>query len=135
MTIRSLRNIPWSTNTTTQPVTSTTPTGRRASASPSRDHMRESVIVSGPERSAAGLGRDHLDRVSDGADLVRIVVAELDAEGVLQLEHDVDEPGRVHLEILEDAGLEARIRQRFLVLGERLDDLDHPIHDVVAHGK
>jgi hypothetical protein len=46
------------------------------------------------------LGGDHPNRVADGVHLVHFLVGDLDAELVLEGEHDVDEARRVDLEVL-----------------------------------
>src|SRR5262249_11468605 len=79
-----------------------------------------------PRGSSPRLRVDDAHGVADGAHLIGVLVAELDVELALHLEDDVDEPCRVDLELLEDVGLGRHPRQRLLVLGERLDDLDDP---------
>ena len=50
------------------------------------------------------IDRDRVDRIADRIDIVHILIFDLDVELVLERNHDVDEPGRVYLEIFEDVG-------------------------------
>ena len=45
---------------------------------------------------------DQLDGVADRLHVVDVVIGDLDVEDVLELEHDVDEPSGVHLELVQD---------------------------------
>ena len=43
--------------------------------------------------------------LADRLHVVNVIVGDLDVEGVLELEHHVDEPGGVHLQVVQDVGL------------------------------
>jgi hypothetical protein len=68
----------------------------------------------GPGAAAATLRPACLDeahRVADGLDLVRVVVRDLDAEGILEGEDDVDEARGVDLEAAQDVRLLRHARE------------------------
>ena len=64
--------------------------------------------------------RDELHGVAHGVHRVGILVLDLDVESVLEVEDDVDQSGRVHLEVLEDVGAVPDRLEGLLVLDERL---------------
>ena len=57
-------------------------------------------------RLAAALARSDRTASPTVFDPVDVLVGDLDVELVLERQHDVDEPRGVHLEILEDVGVE-----------------------------
>ena len=69
------------------------------------------------------MGEDEVDRLTDGEDLRRLLVAHRDAVGVLELLHERVEVQRVGLEVL----LEARL------LGDRLGIEVELVGEVLAH--
>jgi hypothetical protein len=62
------------------------------------------------------------------------LVIDLDIEFILEIQDDVHQPGRVHLEVLEDVGVLGSTLQGILVLGVPADDLhDLPIGLISRH--
>src|SRR5262249_40148567 len=91
----------------------------------------ESASAAKNGRSAQLLG-DEPDAVADRVHRVDVLVGDLDVELVLEGEHDVDEPGGVHLEVVEDVGRVGDGGQRGLVLDVGGEDLHHLLEDLLA---
>src|SRR2546430_6411977 len=79
--------------------------------------LARSVVLS--RRSL--LAQDEVHRVSDGANLFGILIFDLDAEDVFDLEDDIDQACRVDFEVLLDRRVERDLRESVLVLRERLE--------------
>jgi hypothetical protein len=68
---------------------------------------------------------NQLNRISDGLDLVDVIVIDFDIEGILELEHDIDESSRIHFQIVENMRAQRDAFERLLVLDIRGENLDH----------
>jgi hypothetical protein len=75
------------------------------------------------------LDEDQPHAVADGVHRIDLLVRDLDVELVLEGEHDIDQPRRVHLEIVEDVRLVPDARERLLVLRVGREDLHHLLED------
>jgi hypothetical protein len=84
--------------------------------------------------SACG-GDDQLNRVTDRADLIGVIVRDFDVEVVLDLEYDIDKAGRINLQVLLQRRLMRNAAERLFILGEGLKNLDNLVEDfLIFHG-
>src|SRR5262249_1365305 len=104
----------------------------RCTARPSRS--RGPSRLASTAASLGELGRDQLHGVAHRVHGVHVVIRDLDAELVLERQHDVHEARRVHLEIVQDMRRRRHMRQRLAVLHVWREYADYLGHDFgLAH--